>query len=362
MSDQAISALLGLSLISSPVAMPAGVSSEPKPTAFSAEKYSARASVRKLLIQLAAAPLLQPMGTYVGELQERWQFPSDHLPIGMTFNDLNFVSWNVLDADYMSWVTEKNSQGLSRSMIADEHVTIGDSKLTIRDRHVADLILQMISHPTHPRSVLSLQECSEPFIEELRSRLPAHFAIISNYGDAVLLDLRRFELIEAKEVSGLFSDAPFRTIQDLSIRRLDNGQLLRIVNVHLPGDPMKPGRFEFARYLADTFDPAWSAIAMGDMNFDELEMADAMQRAFQNRSPFSLYAPYCTNISPYVFKSKAIDHFLVYSPDRSPAALHSPDQILPGLDAIASLLQGSNRVASFIDQGFSGASYSSPPM
>ena len=133
----------------------------------------------------------------------------------MTFDNLHFVSWNVLDAEYMSWVTEKNSQGLSRSMIADEHVYIGDSKLTVRDQHVADLILQTISHPTHPRSILSLQECSEPFITELRSRLPAHFEIISNHGEAVLMDRRRFELLEAKAVTGIFSDAPYKTLQDI---------------------------------------------------------------------------------------------------------------------------------------------------
>ena len=280
----------------------------------------------------------QPMGTYVGELQELWQFPSDHLPIAMTLDHLNFVSWNVLDAEYMSWVTEKNSQGISRSMIADEHVYINQSRLTIRDRHIADLILQMVSHPTHPRSILSLQECSKSFIEELRQRLPSYFEIISNHGNAVLLDRHCFDLTAAKEVSGVFSDAPYRSFQDISIRRRDNEQPLRLINAHLPGDPTQPGRFEFARYLARTFDPELTTIAMGDMNFDELEMEDAMKQAFPNNSSFSLYSPYCTNISPDVFKSKAIDHFLVYSPEKSPVALNSPDEIMPGLNPIISLM------------------------
>jgi endonuclease/exonuclease/phosphatase family metal-dependent hydrolase len=353
MSDQKISALLALSLISSPIALPASAlsfSNQTKTvsTAISPEATSQRSAARKMRHQLAPMPLLQPMGTYVGELQEKWQFPSDHLPIGMTFDDLNLVSWNVLDAEYMSWVTEKNSQGLSRSMIVDEHVYIGDSKLTIRDKHVVDLILQTISHPTHPRSILSLQECSKPFIEELRSRLPAYFEVISNHGDAVLLDRRRFEVVEAKEVSGIFADAPYRTLQDITLRRLDNGQLLRLVNVHLPGDPTKPGRFEFAQYLANTFDPALTMLAMGDMNFDELGMSEAMTQAFRNNSPFSLYSPYCTDISPYVFKSKAIDHFLVYSPNPSSVVLSTPDQIMPGLAPMVELLQGSNRVVPFV--------------
>jgi endonuclease/exonuclease/phosphatase family metal-dependent hydrolase len=228
-------------------------------------------------------------------------------------------------------------------MIADEHVYIGDSKLTIRDKHVVDLILQTISHPTRPQSIVSLQECGNPFLNELKSRLPAHFTLISNHGEALLLDKRRFQIVEAKNVSGIFAEAPYRTIQDNTLRRLDNGQNLRLVNVHLPGDPTKPGRFEFGQYLAKTFDPDLTTIAMGDMNFDELEMSDAMSQAFQNNSPFDLYSPYCTNISPSTFKSKAIDHFLVYSPHQSRATLSSPDQIMPGLAPIVDLLQGKSR-------------------
>lgn len=351
MSDQKISALLALSLISSPIALPATTPSysdniKTASATISSEATSKRAAARRMRHQLAPMPMLQPMGTFVGELQEKWQIPSDHLPIGMTFDNLNLISWNVLDAEYMGWIT-KNEQGLSRSIITDEHVYIGDSKLTIRDKHVVDLILQTISHPTHPRSILSLQECSKPFIEELRSRLPAHFEMISNHGDAVLLDRRRFEVVEAKEVSGIFTDAPHRTLQDITLRRLDNGQPLRLINIHLPGDPTKPGRFEFAQYLAKTFDPSLTTLAMGDMNFDELEMADAMKQAFQNNSPFSLNSPYCTNISPNVLNSKAIDHFLVYSPNGASVELNTPDQIMPGLAPVVALLQGSNRLVSF---------------
>jgi hypothetical protein len=289
--------------------------------------------------QLTVAPTLKPMGTYVGELQEKWQFPSDHLPIGMTFENMNIVSWNVLDADYMSWVLEKDSQGLKRSMIGDEHIYIGNSGLTVRDKHVVDLILETISHPTHPRNILSLQECNEPFREELRSRLPAHFEMIPSHGETLLIDRRAFEMVESKEVSGIFSNEPHRTIQDVTLRRLDNGQLMRLINVHLPGDPTKPGRFEFAEYVAKTFAPAVTTLVMGDMNFNELEMSDAMREGFQNNSPFLLYSPYCTNISPFAFDSKAIDHFFVYSPGSSPVRISEPNEIMAGLADTVNLLQ-----------------------
>lgn len=341
MSESKISILTALPLCYSLIALP----SAPLPTKSDlstpiSTNASQRTSLRNMKYQLAAMPMLQPKGTYVGELQERWQFPSDHLPIGMTMDGLDIASWNVLDADYMSWVTEKDSQGLKRSMIVDEHIYIGDSKLTVRDQHTAALVLEMISHPTHPRSILALQECSKPFLEELRSRLPSHFQILSLYGDSVLIDTKRLELIEAKKISGIFADTPTSAFQELSLRRLDNGQQIRLLNVHLPGDPQKPARFEFANYLSHTFDPAATTIAMGDMNFNEIEMSDAMNLAFDRGSPFSLHSPYCTNISPYVFHSKAIDHFIVHAPDGSPVVLSSPDQLMKGLDPMVSLLQG----------------------
>jgi len=285
---------------------------------------------------VATAPILQPKGIYVGQLQEKWRFPSDHLPIAMTFDGLGVVSWNVLDAKFMEWVTEKDSQGLGRSMIADEHVAIDGSNLTVRERHVADLILEMRGAS---RSILCLQECSEAFLQELASRLPSHSKIFSSHGEAVVVDLLRFEVLSHHCVAKIFSDAPYRSIQELSLRSLDNGQLLRLVNVHLPGDPTKPGRYEFGNYLASTFDPAVALIATGDMNFNELEMKDAMDQAFANQSPLSIHSPYCTNISPYVYLSKAIDHFLVYSPKQAPIELSAPEELLHGLSEIVDLLE-----------------------
>ncbi len=340
MSDQKTSTLLALSLLFTPIAVPAVTPSRPQTISPSTiSETTPRASVRRMKHQLATAPLLQAKGTYVGELQERWQFPSDHLPIAMTYDDLHIASWNVLDAGYMSWVTEKNSQGLSRSLIKDEHIYIGDSKLTIRDIHTADLVLEMISHPTHPRSILSLQECSKPFLEELTSRLSGSFEVVEHHGNAILFDRSRFELVNAKEVLGVFTNEPKRSFQEICLRRIDNGENFKLFNVHLPGDPTKPGRFEFAQYIKDTFDSNCTTVAMGDMNFNELEMADAMRQAFPDNSPFSIYSPYCTNISPYVFNSKAIDHFIISTPNQSLVTLNSPDQVMTKLEEVVSLLE-----------------------
>lgn len=281
----------------------------------------------------------EPVGTYVGQLQERWQFPSDHLPIGMSMDDIHIVSWNVLDAAYMVWVTERNSQGLSRSLIADEHVYIEGSLLTVRDKHVVDLILQMISHPLKPRTILALQECGNPFLEELKSRLPAHFIVIAYNGNAILLDSHLFKVVSQKPITSIFPQSLDTSFLDIVVKH--QGKNLRLINVHIPGNPRHGARFAFANYLHTSFTPNTTTLALGDMNFNELEMKEALTLAF-GTSPFTIYSPYCTNISPGVFFSKAIDHFLLYATDKPTIALNTPDEVLDGLHQVAELLTGKN--------------------
>jgi len=271
---------------------------------------------------------------YVGELQKQWQFPSDHLPIGMSLEKINLASWNVLDTKYINWQIEKNSQGLSHSLIADENVYIDETKtLTVRDIHAIELVMQMIQHPSHRKHILSLQECSEPFLLELKMHLPSNFIVIANDGNAILIDTSLFDVIKT-QTANIFSSDPERTIQDITIKLKENQQIFRIINVHIPGDPTKPSRYELTQYLAKTFDPAITTIAMGDMNFNEVQMQHAINIS---QKPFTLYTPYCTNISPTTFIAKAIDHFIVYAPNKT-VTLHEPNQVMIGLSSTAKLL------------------------
>lgn len=274
-------------------------------------------------------------GIHVGELQEKWQFPSDHLPVGITYDGDHFFSWNVLSSRYVYWM---DTLGLNRSLIMQEHDS--SQGLTSRDQHVARLILDAIYHPTHPRSILALQECELPFLNHLKSILPPQF-IVQSYGEnAILIDRNHFEVISSPKsvVFGVFQKRPQATFQNINIRRLSDDKIIRLINVRIPGDPTLDCRFEFAQYLKDTWDPLEETIVMGDMNFNEIEMCEALGRVFENASPFSLYSPYCTNISPYTLQSKAIDHFLVDRPKEDSVQVNAPNDVLPNLQSHLSLL------------------------
>ncbi len=304
---------------------------------------SPKASLRRLAAETALPPVLQPRGQYVGELQESWTFPSDHLPIGMSTEGLNVASWNVMNTAYMNWV-EMNSQGLKRSALTQENIIINESGLTVRDRHNVDLILEMLFQPGKPQAVLSLQECSIAFLEELEERLPPQFKVIREREgfpkdqNALIYDRSVLDLLKNSTVVGVYSEDS-RPFQDILFDRIDGKGPLRILNAHVPGDPNGPARYEFAEYLAKTENKAILTIAMGDMNFNELEMQDALQEAYRGKRPhYTLLTPYCTNINPNSFVSKAIDHFLINRPAES-STISQPDELLPGLQKVVDLLE-----------------------
>ena len=300
---------------------------------------SYKASITRIKELLSQSTKLEPKGTYVGKLKERWQFPSDHLPIGITIGDTHIASWNVLDADYMSWITEKDSQGLKRSMIVDEHIYIEARNLTVREIHIIDMILQMISHRTHPKSLIALQECNKAFVKEVSLSLPEGFKIISHKGQSFIIDTKVYTILNAKAVFGVFCQTPQRGVQEIFLQNNVTGEELRLINAHLPGDPLHPARFEFTQYLAKTFDPAIPTIAMGDMNFNEFEMKQALDQAFGEEGPFILHSSYCTNITPFTFTSKIIDHFLVYAPSQMKVKINTAEEVITGLTPMVDLLE-----------------------
>ena len=272
----------------------------------------------------------KPMGKQVGKLQEKWQFPSDHIPIGLSFQGLHIASWNVLDAKHMRWITDKDAQGLKGSLIVQEHTYLESTKLTLRDVSVAKMILGMILHPTHPKGAISLQECSKAFLLHLSEIIPSNFTIIAHDCNATLFNHDHLELVEAHAVIGIFSNEMDRSFQYITFKHKADGLLLRLINAHLPGDPTKPARFEFGTYLSNICSPKITTVAVGDMNFNEIEMEEAIPE-----KAFTIFAPYCTNIAPRTLESKAIDLFIVHGND---AIIHTPNQVLQGLQPIADLL------------------------
>src|ERR1700722_11429127 len=285
-----------------------------------------------------------PMGKYVGELQGRWQFPSDHLPIGMTIDGLHIASWNILNSEFMDWIF-KNTQGLARSLLTQEHIYLEGTRLSFRDLRVLANIKSMLKHPSHPRSVLSLQECSAPVIEEILRSLPEECGVILSSQTAVkdqnivIYDKRVLDYNPSRSqiVRGIFSQASNKNVMNICFIRKDTQEIWRVINTHLPGGPCNPAPAEFAAYVTSLASPTELTIAMGDMNFNEIEMKTEFAKRVPPAFQFDMIAPYCTNIGLDLC-SKSIDHFFIYAQNRHAIFGNAPEDVMLNLSSTAALL------------------------
>lgn len=254
---------------------------------------------------------------HVGELHEKWQFPSDHLPVGVEVDGVRIISWNVLNNAYIEWVTDKDSQGLNGSMISDLNKPVGNG-LTLRDLLVADMVESMMSKG----HVVALQECSNPFIELLQQRLPANWEMVKSFDSPqvdqaiILYDSVKLSYCQdrSETATSAYESFPSRPLQNAFFSN-NKGTDLRIINAHIPGDPLKPGREEFANYVHKQHQNDSVTVALGDNNFERDEMIDAYRKA--GFSEFSVHSPWKTNIDPYSKQSKGIDHFFIIGTDSS---------------------------------------------
>lgn len=282
---------------------------------------------------------------FVGELHEAWAFPSDHLPVGATIHDFHLATWNVLNSAFMDWI-EKNTQGLSRSLIVKEHYQIvNHSGLTLREEHTIQNILAMLQHPTHPRSLCCLQECGMVFLRELQSRLPENMQIAYSSNtpvtdqNVIIYNANQFAILdqESKIVSDAYPCNPGRPLMDIVFIRATTGIKYRVINTHVPGDPNLPGRYELAKYVAKHKREDVVTLVMGDMNFDYMQMEEAFDQAgvssFQNL--INYYTIVGTNKC-----ARAIDHIFVdFGQTSGQAFANQPEEVLQGLQNTTSLLE-----------------------
>lgn len=250
----------------------------------------------------------------VGKLGEKWHFPSDHLPVGITVNGIHMASWNVLNTSFMHWIDE-GAQGLDGSLITEENVVVKPDGLTKRDQRVISMILEMINHPTHPKSLLGLQECSRPMLKALKQKLPEQFKIIESKDanardrEIILFDSEKLVLKEVK--FDTFPCAVGKPITNATF--VDkSGQHYTLMGAHVPGDPNLPGKDEFAAYLLDNQSPDSIAIGFGDINFNQKDMQEAFAKELKPNevNPFHYSSKYQTEMGLHK-EGKVIDLFLV---------------------------------------------------
>jgi len=305
--------------------------------------------IERRLKTLASQSSDPALSNYVGKLAEKWQFPSDHLPVGAKIGNVRIISWNVLNNHFIQWVTEIDSQGLDGSMISKLHEqeSLNYPGITLRDELIGEYILYMIQNPAYSDSplILSLQECSPEFVRVLSQILPSHMGMILVEDldvidhNVVIYDAKKLSLLEVKAAYPFEQSDPIRSLTDLSFIENATGEKYHVFNVHIPGDPTKPGREEFARYVLTHLKNGYSNIALGDMNFTEKEMQDAFDKIcieLHIENSLRNLSYYNTNIHPFAFTAKSIDH--IWTNSSLPCKSLTPNEILSNLQETVDLL------------------------
>ncbi|MBA3238602.1 MAG: hypothetical protein H0T62_09695 [Parachlamydiaceae bacterium] len=287
---------------------------------------------------------------FVGELGEKWQFPSDHLPRGMSIGDTHIAFWNILNKNYLNHI-ESNTQGLRDSSILKDNIPAGNGvKLTLRELTCVQIILDMINNPTYPRSMIALEETHGDVINYLKKVLPDHWSLVTPSDHPYSQDLYLYntQIFDFVAIRGVKYEATLpKSILTLTLTEISSGHTYRFVQSHVPGGPNSPeGCKKFAEEVMKQYNTKETTIIMGDMNASPNTIQDAFKKAAQQngleRSPFN-YVPidHPSHMSTKL-EASWIDNFFIYRPKGLPGkvqASHLPEEVHESLVPIIELFK-----------------------
>ncbi|MGZ3633297.1 MAG: hypothetical protein ACXU9U_03625 [Parachlamydiaceae bacterium] len=263
----------------------------------------------------------------VGELGHRWALGSDHLPIGGTVNSIHFGLWNILATSALHHI-ERNTQGLKDSFIMRANV-LHQENLTVRECIIISQILNILQHPTYPKSLLCVQEITEEVFIAIQKKLPDHLKLIPNDvsrlkdGDVFIYDSSIFDFIDFKcNYYQTTQSKHSKTYMTLSLIEKHTQQLYKFIQSHVPGGPnaiSQPARVEFVEAMINDYNPEAITIVMGDMNrpvdcFIELLETVAPATGLDTQPFEPLISPYPTHINTHL-EASWIDNVLISIPD-----------------------------------------------
>lgn len=284
----------------------------------------------------------------VGELGEAWEFPSDHLPIGASIDQLHIACWNILNKDYLGYI-EMNTQGLKNSSILRDNTPVNENNtLTLREENIGKHILEMISHPTHPRSLIALQETHADVIESLKTLLPTSWAVLPppdqpDAQDIFIYDTQVFELLSSHAIR--HKKTSTNNIFTVTLQDKTSGNVYRFIQSHIPGGPHSPVGCEvFANEVLDQYDDNLTIILMGDMNQPPSVVEKAIAKAAEERGIPQPYRPLVMENPTHVnthWQASWIDNFFAFSPDDKHRiqASQDPKELFDALEPIVDLFK-----------------------
>lgn len=240
---------------------------------------------------LIAGQKLYPMSFH-------WNYPSDHLPVGIAASGnsltspLSFTSWNILNSLWIKYIEEQNADGIKDYLIQLHKTPYRNTSYTEREWSVNAIIQKMLHAQKDEGNtpLLVLQEVSIQMKSLIQEGLHPCFAILEtdrDYNDLglIIYDKTALQLESYESIHGIYSNDQDNYIQDALFRFEESGFPFRVIQTHVPGGPHSRGLEEFADYLTTTFMPHITHFVAGDMNQDIAATIVLFNRAFGGICP-----------------------------------------------------------------------------
>jgi len=253
-------------------------------------------------------------------------------------------------------------------MITDQNIPAAVScapSLTWRDATVLSTLLTWMAPSPQPVGILALQECSEDLLKVLDNKMrygPYRRADSSTHGDAVLIYhstlLRLTDFTMHEGAKSAFTGRHGGSGKPLAVAIFERAVgpqaaslgLLRILAGKIPGNPTGVHLEEYCAFLLQLFSRVnMRTLIVGDFNFLEAEVLEALQRGKVCPWTGAVLSHYPTNIQPEGLPDipdgfgggplapKRIDHILQLggSVERGHfCGILAPDEVLPGLQRV----------------------------
>lgn len=271
----------------------------------------------------------------VGELGAQWTLGSDHLPVGGTIGSVHFAMWNILNTSALHHILG-NGQGLRDSFIMTANIPL-QGNLTLRESVIINQIFEMLQHPTHPRSLLALQETSENVYLKLQESLPPNLQLLPpdvndlRNGDIFIFDSGIFDFVDFKCTQYKNEQSKHgKTYMTLTLLEKGTQILYKFVQSHVPGGPevnSLPARIELANAVMSDYNSEAVSVVVGDMNrspdyFIKHFESAAVEHDFESQPFEIMWPPYATHINTHM-EASWIDNILIAIPSAYKLTLHA---------------------------------------
>jgi hypothetical protein len=268
----------------------------------------------------------------------------------MSKGGVQIAFWNILNKNYLGHILE-NTQGLrDSSIMSDNYPVDGLSGITMRELISIEMIMAMINHPTHPRSMVALEEAHPDVISYLKENLPKNWAISTppsqpSSQDVFLYDKKVFELIGVRAVK--YNENQPKSIFTLTLMERSTGEIFRFVQSHIPGGPNSDaGCKKFAEEALKKYHSEETTILMGDMNAPPSIIQAALKKASMNAGidvqPYHYVAiDHPSHVNTHL-EASWIDNFFIYRKPKMPGMVlpsNNPEELHGSLAPIVDLMQ-----------------------